>query len=218
MDDRATLIRLSQAFKARFGRNPSFIVNSPGRVNLIGEHTDYCGGLVLPFACNLSVGLASSPRDDGLIRIAYEDTGENEEFSLRELQLSPSRSRSYARGVAWSLNQEGWELRGMDIVVMGDLPVGAGLSSSAALETGICLSLEACGGFSLGPYQRAEVCLRAERFWVGVDCGMMDQYACSLGLAGHALLIDCANGNIQPVPLKMGGKADRLRLAYPPCP
>lgn len=205
MNDRKIMRGLGSAFTARFGRSPAVIANSPGRVNLIGEHTDYCGGLVLPFASDLSLGVAAAPRGDGTLRIFYEDTGEAEEFSPDGLAPTPSTRRSYARGVAWSLLEEGLEPRGMDAVVKGDLPVGAGLSSSAALETGLCLCMEECSGFSLGPRRRAEICLRAERRWVGVDCGMMDQYACSLGREGHALLIDCASGDVRPVPLRTAG-------------
>lgn len=208
MDDRRALRELGSSFAARFGRIPAVIANSPGRVNLIGEHTDYCGGLVLPFACDLSLGVAAAPRRDNTFRILYEDTGEEDVFSTKGLVPTPATRWSYARGVAWSLMEEGLEPRGMDAVVKGDLPVGAGLSSSAALETGLCLCMEECSGFSLGPRQRADICLRAERRWVGVDCGMMDQYACSLGSEGHALLIDCASGDVRPVPLH----TDSLKL------
>ncbi len=202
MDDRAILSELPVTFAALYGRSPAVAVNSPGRVNLIGEHTDHCGGLALPFACGLSLGFAASPRDDGIINITYDDTGVTESFRPNELELTEVRERSYARGVAWSLLEEGLEPQGMNALVRGDLPMGAGLSSSAALETGLCLCMESCSGFTLEARRRADVCLRAERLWVGVGCGMMDQYACSLGREGHALLIDCASGGLRHVPLR----------------
>lgn len=198
-------------------------VRAPGRVNLLGEHTDYSEGFVFPCAIDLDVVIGFRPRQDRLVRLYSADYDEVVEFSLDRIEYDAEhRWSNYFRGVASVLLRHdiiggrGGTLRGMDAAVKGDVPEGAGLSSSAALEVASALALlEAAGievrrasgggGESPSRIELARLCQEAENDFVGVKCGIMDQMISLLGQAGSALFLDCRTGAYELVPLPLKG-------------
>ncbi|HET8943541.1 MAG TPA: galactokinase [Dehalococcoidia bacterium] len=191
---------LPEAFTEGFGRPPQLVAEAPGRVNLIGEHTDYNEGFVLPVAIDRTVAVAAAARDDSLVSVRSLDYGEDDEFWLDEIPPIPGW-RGYVRGVAWAMREDGQRLRGADLLVSGDVPQGAGLSSSAAIEVAVAGALAAVVGLELPRRQIARLARRAENDFVGVPCGIMDQFASALSRAGHALLIDCRSETVEHIPL-----------------
>jgi galactokinase len=190
------------AFHRRFEAEPAFIVRTPGRVNLIGEHTDYNGGFVFPMTIDRAIWMAARERDDGVVRVLSPDYGEERSFSVNEppekeplKKEEPEKGRplwfEYIRGCAWALAEAGRPLSGFDAVLTGDVPRGAGLSSSAALEVTTLLAFAEAGGYELPKIEVAKLGQRAENEWIGVKCGIMDQAICALGEAGKAMLLDC---------------------------
>ncbi len=197
--------RLKTAFRKQFGISPTQCARAPGRVNLIGEHTDYNDGFVLPMAIDRDIWVAFAPRDDGQVRLWSVDFGQASAFALDVIVRDPSAPWSdYVRGVAWALREKGLALRGMDAVIQGTVPVGAGLSSSAALEVAAGLVLLAAAGQSIPRADLALACQRAENEFVGNRCGIMDQFVSALGRAGHALFLDCRSLEYAYVPLPAG--------------
>ncbi len=194
---------LAADFERVYGRAPDLIAEAPGRVNLIGEHTDYNGGFVLPMAIDRTVAVAAAARDDGTSRAYARDYDQHDEFPLHRVRrFAGSRGwRDYVRGVAWALLDENYELRGADLLIAGDVPQGAGLSSSAAIEMAVAGALVTVAGGEVKARELALVCQKAENLSVGVQSGIMDQFASGLGQAGHALLIDCRSLEVEPVPL-----------------
>ncbi len=193
---------LTPAFARVFGGEPAWVVRSPGRVNLIGEHTDYNQGYVLPMAIDRAIWLALCPRPDGWVRvISLQQEGEVG-LSLRTLNGDglPAWGR-YLRGVALALREAGYPLPGWEGVIWSDLPVGAGLSSSAALEMAVMRAFSLAAGWAWDPLRVARLGQRAEWLGVGVACGLMDQLTVAAGRAGHALWIDCRMYETVPVPL-----------------
>jgi galactokinase len=206
------LRRLAAAFESRFGRPPRAVVAAPGRVNLIGEHLDYNEGHVLPVAIDRSIMVAFAPRPDGRVRLHSVDFEQESAFDLEDIQRDPEAPWSdYVRGVAWALRGAGHGVSGLDAAIQGDVPVGAGLSSSAALEVAALGAFEAGSGFQLDRRDLALLGQRAENGFVGVACGIMDQMAAALSRAGHALLIDCRSLQYEAVPLPLA--AVRLVVA-----
>lgn len=198
--DRTALL---EVFDRRFGGPARLVAEAPGRVNLIGEHTDYNDGHVLPLAIDLTVAVAAAPQG-GAIRTYSLDYDEDDCFSPGEVQPLPEGGwRNYVRGVAWALSEAGHELRGLDLALAGDVPVGAGLSSSAALEVAAAAAIAAAGDIPLERRDLAALAQHAENGFVGVQCGLMDQLAAVFGRQGHALLIDCRSLDIVPVPLDL---------------
>jgi galactokinase len=189
------------AFARCFGKPPAFVVRAPGRVNLIGEHTDYNGGFVLPMAIDRWVSLALAPRSDRRVRVASAEFEETTEFSLDDLGPRGSGWTHYVKGTAWALAEAGHALEGWEGVVSGDVPMGAGLSSSAAFEMAVARAFTCVSGFAWDPVAMALVAQRAENAWVGVGCGIMDPLISGCGRAGHALLLDCRSLESRPVPL-----------------
>lgn len=193
---------LSSVFAERFGAPAEFVATAPGRVNLIGEHTDYNDGFVLPAALGLRTGLAVRRRSDRTVRVLALDLRREATFDLDAGLAGKADDWSdYLRGVAWALAEaRGPEAcMGLDVAVSSTVPVGAGLSSSAALELGFARAMvEACGG-DWDPVWGARIAQRAEVEFVGVKCGLMDQLASAAGQAGHALLIDCRAQEVTPV-------------------
>ncbi len=182
------------AFLAAFSAAPTLAVQAPGRVNLIGEHTDYNDGFVLPCAIDYRTVICGSPRDDGQVRVVAADyAGEQDEFSLdTPIYQSPTRPWvNYVRGVVKYLQEAGHGLRGADLAISGNVPQGAGLSSSASLEVATGQFFKALGGFDIDPTELALIGQCAENRFVGCNCGIMDQLISARGEAGHALLIDC---------------------------
>ncbi|HEY0394740.1 MAG TPA: galactokinase [Candidatus Elarobacter sp.] len=191
---------LRDAFAALSPRAPAFF-RAPGRVNLIGEHVDYSEGFVLPMAIDRATVAAAAPRDDRRVRIRSLDRGETAEFELDEADPRPAGAWSdYARGVALALARR-VPLNGADVVLRTAVPIGAGLSSSAAFELAVALALLDAAGASLEPHELARAAQEAENGFVGLRSGIMDQLASALGVREHALLIDCRSLDVTPVPL-----------------
>ena len=191
-------------FASRFGQSPRWVVRAPGRVNLIGEHTDYNDGFVLPLAIDRAVWIALRPRDDRRVVVHSIDYNQSAEFSLENLQNEKSGWIEYIKGTAWALADAGFKLTGWEGVMQGDVPLGAGLSSSAALEMATARAFAAAGNLDWNPAAMAKLGQRAENRWVGVNCGIMDQLISAAGRADHALLIDCRSLDTQPVPFPAG--------------
>jgi len=195
--------RVAHEFEQRFGSPPKAIVRAPGRVNLIGEHTDYNDGFVLPMAIDRAIWIALSPRPDRLVAARSLDFDDTAEFDLDRLEKQVGWIE-YLKGVAWALQEAGYALTGFDAVVAGDVPIGAGLSSSAAWELAAARAFAVTSGFAWDAAQMALLGQRAENKWVGVNCGIMDQMISAAGQADHALLIDCRSLETQAVPLPPG--------------
>lgn len=196
-----SLDRLRAEFTARYGRAPEAIARAPGRVNLIGEHTDYNGGFVLPMAIDRFVWIAFRPRMDRRVRLLSLDFDDRLDQELRRLRKGPPAWGEYVRGVAWALLASGKRLRGWEGVMTGDVPIGAGLSSSAALELSVARVFCSVAAMTWEPEEMARQAQRAENEWVGVRCGLMDQMISAAGQEGRALLMDCRSGQHEPVPI-----------------
>ena len=194
---------LCGAFKNQFGSLEGLrVAHGPGRVNLIGEHTDYNGGFVLPIAIDRDVAIAFKPNGTGRVRLRSLDFGQDADFSLDHLQFDPEkRWTNYVKGVAKCLQDAGYSTPGFDGVVQGNVPIGSGLSSSAALEVAAAHTFLALSGQPMDRRQMALLCQRAENTFVGVNCGIMDQFISIFAEAGHAVLIDCRSLEHRLVPL-----------------
>jgi galactokinase len=194
--------RLSAAFERAFGGEPAVIAEAPGRVNLIGEHTDYNDGFVLPVAIDRTIAVAAAPSDGKTVRVYSADFDARDEWRADGPRRTGRREwRDYVRGVAWALLDAGYELRGADLAISGEVPVGAGVSSSAALEVAAAGALCAVSEDEIELGRLALLCQKAENQFVGVQCGIMDQLAAACSRAGQALLIDCRSLEIEHVPL-----------------
>ncbi|HKV29253.1 MAG TPA: galactokinase [Candidatus Acidoferrales bacterium] len=178
----------------------SRIFRAPGRVNLIGGHLDYNEGWVLPIAIDRSCFIAAKPRNDRRLRIHSVQMQETFECDLDEARPAQHHWSNYVRGVAWALRETGQSIGGADLLILNEVPMGAGLSSSAALEVSAAYGLLRLSGLEMDRVQLARVCQRAEDEYVGMRCGIMDQLAACCGLRGHALLIDCRTLEIESVP------------------
>lgn len=191
------------AFRSHFSAEPTFISVGPGRVNLIGEHTDYNDGFVLPAALKRDVRIAVRPRTDRRVRLLSVEYGGAFDFDLDNLHSSPVVLwANYVMGVAWALEERGIRLTGMDAAISGNVPRGSGLSSSAAIEISAALAFLTAAGQRdalTGP-QIAKTAQRAENGFVGVNSGIMDQFISMLGAEHHVLLIDCRSLDYQLVP------------------
>lgn len=204
--------RLTKTFTARFGHAPDGVWSAPGRVNLIGEHTDYNGGLALPIALPHRTRCAASARDDDLLRIhsLQEDTWV--EVSIDNVAAGhPAGWTAYVAGVLWSLRQAGYAVRGLDVVVDGQVPLGAGLSSSAALECSVGAAASDLFGLGLldsadGRSVLAAACQRAENDIAGAPTGGMDQAAAMHATERHALRLDCRDGATTQVPFDLSAQ------------
>jgi len=187
-----------QAFSGRSGR----VAFAPGRINLVGEHTDYSAGFVLPASLALGTWTVAAPRADRVIRVFSEGQPEIETLPLDVTPRAAKKSWSdYVTGVAWALQQAGCKLRGADLLITSDVPMGSGLSSSAALEVSVAHALLTVAEASLSPLEIARACQRAENDFVGARCGIMDQFAATHGEPGRALLLDCADYSWKSAPL-----------------
>jgi len=167
------------------------VVRAPGRVNLIGEHTDYNDGFVLPAAIDLEIRIAYLPTDDGRVELTLADTGERAGFAIESIGPRRGTWLDYVAGTAWAMREAGAPVRGFRGVLASDLPPGAGLSSSAALELASAWALAGDRPPALDPMTLARTAQRAENEYVGVLCGLMDQFAVTFGEPGAALLLDC---------------------------
>lgn len=178
-------------FRKRYGEEPAFLVRAPGRVNLIGEHTDYNDGFVLPIAIDRAIWIALRPRTDQHVAAYSLDYEEVSAFDLHHLTHEAAGWGEYVKGVAWALQEEGHHLAGWDGIIGGDVPRGAGLSSSAALELAVARAFAATSNLTWNPTAMARLGQRVENEWIGVHCGIMDQMAVAHACEGTALLIDC---------------------------
>jgi galactokinase len=189
-----------QAFESRYGRAPQAGARAPGRVNLIGEHTDYNEGRVLPCAIDRETLVLAAARDDGRVCLVSREEGEGRAFRGDALERRGDWT-DYVQAVFFALTEAGHGLGGADLWVASDVPTGSGLSSSAALGVGVAAALDALFGLGLQPLDWARAAHRGESAFVGVGCGIMDQWASALGRRGAALRIDCRTGEAQEVPI-----------------
>lgn len=188
--------------------NKNFTIISPGRVNLLGEHVDKNDGKVLPAAINRSVKLNIEPREDALLSLNALDLNQHVEIDLNQLNKKSDIHGAplpdwahYPAGVAWSLIQGGFAVMGADCTFSSDIPIGAGLSSSAAVEVAFAVMWQTMGGWQMDRLTLSQYCQKAEVEYAGVNCGLMDQFACANGIEGHAVLLDTRSLEFKPVPL-----------------
>ena len=211
---RPTLLqRARQQFELAFGPSSGAprIASAPGRINLIGEHTDYNDGFVLPMAIDRHVAIAFAPRADRVVRAHAAEPSETRELSLDALERRTAGDTGkwgkrggwfgYLAGVAWAMLGARHGLTGADLAIVSNLPIGAGLSSSAALEIAVARALAAVADISWDPFAMARLAQRAEHEFAGVECGIMDQVSVAAAHAGCALLIDCRSLEAADVPI-----------------
>jgi galactokinase len=206
---------LARSFARRFARQPQGLAKAPGRVNLIGEHTDYNEGFVLPVAIDRAVVAAFSARSDRQVRVYSLGFDEEDGFPLDNIErLEGDVWSNYVRGVAAVLQEAGYRLTGVDMAIQGDVPIGAGLSSSAALEVAVLGALQHAAALPIDPRDQALLAQRAENEFVGVSCGVMDQMAAVMGRRDHALLIDCRSLETEAVPLNLSAHGLKIVVAH----
>ena len=194
---------IEQAFQRIFGSPPEVVVRAPGRVNLIGEHTDYNDGFVLPAAIDRAITYAGRRRADRHVRVYSHDFNATVEFDLDDIQKASENTWSnFLRGVSKFLEADGHRLTGADIAFGGDVPREAGLSSSAAVEVGATAFWNKLLGLGLDPVYVVKLSRRTENEFVGVPCGIMDQFISALGRRDHALFLDCRDLTYRHVPLR----------------
>jgi galactokinase len=194
--------RTTELFTKCFGHAPRWVVAAPGRVNLIGEHTDYNDGFVLPMAIERHIVIAADTNTKHNVTLHSVTTGETASFGLRPrvVRGEPGWS-NYVRGVIAGFQKPGQKVPGFDAVIESSLPYGGGLASSAALEVATATLIEAITGQVLDPIDKALLCQRAEHDFAGVPCGIMDQFTSILAQENHALLLDCRSRTTTPVPM-----------------
>jgi galactokinase len=193
---------LCQEFEVRFGRRVEFLARAPGRVNLIGEHTDYSEGLVLPCAIDRELWLAAAPRRDGRFRVwsrELADGGGPVEFEVDDLRPRGSWI-DYVQGAAFAALEAGYGVGGLDVAVASELPRESGLSSSAALGVAVCLAIARAEGLALDARELARLAHRGESHFVGTPCGILDPFAIALARRDHALRIDCRSQAVEAIP------------------
>ncbi len=203
---------LRRCHAEKMGNSAARVFQAPGRVNLLGEHTDYSGGFCMPAALDFNTLVAATLRTDGVLRLHSMDFDETVEVALTELEAwrtgkGEGHWSAYPAGVAWSLGERGVRPTGADMTMQGNVPPGAGLSSSASVEVATATTLLALAGVSLAKAEVALACQRAENVYVGAPCGIMDQFISASGVAGNALAIDtrALTAELAPIP-------DGLRL------
>jgi galactokinase len=202
--------QIIQSFRELYGRNPAIVVKAPGRVNLLGAHVDYNEGWVLPAAIEQAIWLAAAPTENDIVCIASLDYGHEGAATLAELAdkaMRPSGTDreldwlNYPAGVAWAMQANGHKLVGMEAVFSGDIPAGAGVSSSAAVEMAFVLAWETLSGLALNGRQRAKLGQQVENDYLGLQSGIMDQFASLHGAADHLIMLDCRTLEYELIPL-----------------
>lgn len=200
-----------QAFQKRFSKAPRSVVRAPGRVNLLGEHVDYNDGFVLPAAIDRETYLAFSPSTDERTTLVAADFGESAQFTAQSVpgKTQPDGSllpewALYPAGMVWSLDQADLSTPAMQAVFASDIPRGSGLSSSASIEMAFGVAWSTLGRWSIPAMQLALLGQKAENSYVGVNCGIMDQFASACGQAGRLMLLDCRSLEYRPLPLPEG--------------
>jgi galactokinase len=191
-------------FVENYGYAPQIMAKSPGRINLIGEHTDYNLGFVLPAAIDKAAYVAIARRDDQLVRLFAKDLGEHHEVEINLLATNPGHWSAYVLGVVDQLLKMGKQLSGFDLVLTCDVPTGAGMSSSAAVECATAFALNELFGFDLGRIDLVRLAQKAENEFVGVKCGIMDMFASVMGKDAQVIQLDCRDLSYQYFPLNLG--------------
>jgi galactokinase len=194
---------VQRTFQLYFNAKPPLVVRAPGRVNLIGEHTDYNDGFVLPVAIEHAVWIALRPRRNGRVYLYSQNLSSPASLDLDHL-VKGSGWPEYIKGMAYELKSAGHALTGWEGVMISDVPTGAGLSSSAAVELAAARAFAAVSSIEWEPASMALLAQKAENDWVGVSCGIMDQMASAASIAGHALFMDCRTLETMPIPLPAG--------------
>jgi galactokinase len=201
-DSRAEAV--AAAFEQIVGTPPTGVWAAPGRANLIGEHTDYNDGFVMPFALDQRITMAGSTRRDGTWSVTSLDNDDTRTFTRDDLRPGMDGWQAYVAGVVWALIEDGHDVRPADLVLSSDVPLGAGLSSSAALECATLTALAEQSELAIEPMMRARLARRAENEFVGAPTGLMDQAASTLCEADHALFLDCRSFETRQVPIDLG--------------
>ena len=195
------LSSITAQFIKKFNTQPK-LFRAPGRVNLIGEHTDYNDGFVMPAAIEFATIIAAAPREDRRLVISSSGFGEAEfDLSQPQNRIAEHHWSDYIVGTAVTLEQAGYRLKGLNLLIESDVPSGAGLSSSAAVEVASALALTELSNLTIDRLEIVKLCQRAENEFVGMRCGIMDQFISALGKASHALMIDCRTLDFTAVPL-----------------
>lgn len=192
---RETEQKAARAYEEQFGAEPDLVASAPGRVNLIGEHTDYNGGFVLPCAIDRRIAVAVGTGKGGLYSADFDE--------MRPVGEKDDSWADYPRGVAWAMGEAGHEVGEVRAAFAGDVPLGSGLSSSAAIEAATALAIDDLFGLGIERTDLAVLCQRVENDYLGVGTGIMDQYASLLCKAGAALLVDCRSLGARSVPLDL---------------
>ena len=189
------------AFEEAYGSAPECMIRAPGRVNIIGEHTDYNDGFVLPMAIDRAVWIAVRGREDKRVLLYSLEQEKPADFDLDHIQHSRGQWSEYVKGMAVMLQQAGYQVAGWEGILSSDVPVGSGLSSSAALEMATGRAFCAVSGFPFDGVEMAQLGQKTENEWVGANTGIMDQMISANGREGYALLIDCRDLSMVPIPL-----------------
>ncbi|HEX6065242.1 MAG TPA: galactokinase family protein, partial [Longimicrobiales bacterium] len=192
---------VAEEFTRRFGSGPQFVTRAPGRVNLIGEHTDYNEGLVLPVAIDREICIAFRPRNDESVLLHSIDFDETVQINLPNLERGDPHWVEYLKGVAWVLTDRFRIHRGWEGVISGEVPRGAGLASSAALELAIMRAFAVINRMDWNAAEAALAAQRVENEWIGVQSGIMDQLVVASAHEQHAMLIDCRSLAVHHVPM-----------------
>lgn len=197
-------MNIQTLFHDQFAVLPDIIVRSPGRINLIGEHTDYNQGFVLPAAINKEAVIALRRRDDDRVLLLAADLGQSHHTTLSELAVGSADWPAYLLGVVQQLQQQGFRLQGFDAVLSSSIPSGAGMSSSAAIECAMIFALNKLYSLDIQPLDLIKLAKKAENEFVGVQCGIMDMFVSMMGKEGHAIKLDCRDLNYEYFPLVLG--------------
>jgi len=196
--------RLKVVFKSIYYTDP-LVVRSPGRINIIGEHTDYNGGFVMPAAIDKAIYLGVSKREDNEVHLYAEDFKQTHTANLATLEPSKKGWPNYILGVADQLQKRGYKIGGFNLYIDGDVPPGAGLSSSAAVECATAFALDQLFSLSISKLDIALIAQKAEHTFAGVNCGIMDQFASAFGKKDQAIVLDCRSMDYRYVPLQLKG-------------
>lgn len=194
---------INTLFESYFGKSPEFLCKAPGRINLIGEHTDYNGGFVMPAAMDKAIYFAVSKREDNICRVFSENMNEFLEFSLDHLENTTPSWANYIKGVLAEFEKLNASILGFDMVFGGDIPAGAGVSSSAALECGVAFCVDRMFNLQLEKIELVQLAQAAENNFVGVKCGIMDQFASMFGRKNEVIQLDCRSLEYKYFPFEM---------------